>query len=79
MYCSIKTAIIRILGIVLIILGILMIFFNGFNYQTEKTVVDVGPIQVNKKENHIVWWPAYAGAIAVGAGIVVLTKDKKVA
>jgi hypothetical protein len=67
----------RILGIVLIILGILMIVFNGFNYQTEKKVVDLGPIQIDKKENHVVWWPAYAGGIAVVAGIVVLATSKK--
>lgn len=67
----------RILGIVLIVVGILMFVFNGFNYQTEKKVVDIGPVEVNKKENKHIGWPIYAGGIAVVAGIVVLVAGAK--
>ena len=62
----------RAFGIILIVAGILMFVFNGFNYQTEKRVVDVGPIQIDKKENHYIGWPVYAGGIALIAGVVVL-------
>ena len=67
----------RVFGIILIVAGILMFVFNGFNYQTEKRVVDIGPIQIDKKENKHVGWPIYAGGIAVIAGIVVLVTDKR--
>ena len=67
----------RIIGIVLIVIGILMFAFTGFNYQTKKRVVDVGPIQIDKKENHNVGWPVYTGGIAILAGIVVLATGKK--
>jgi len=67
----------RIFGIVLIIVGILMFVFNGFNFQTEKTVVDAGPIKIDKKENNHVGWPAYAGGIAILAGVVVLVAGAK--
>lgn len=62
----------RALGIILIVAGILMFIFNGINYQTEKTVLDVGPVKVDKKENKHVGWPAYAGGIALIGGIVIL-------
>ena len=67
----------RVAGIVLIIVGILMFVFNGFNFQTEKTVVDVGPLKIDKKENNHVGWPAYAGGIAILAGVVVLVAGRK--
>ncbi len=67
----------RVLGIILIVAGILMFVFNGFNYQTEKRVADIGPLKIDKKENHRVGWPIYAGAITLLAGIVVLVTDKK--
>ena len=67
----------RIFGIVLIIAGILMFIFNGINFQTEKKVVDVGPLEINKKENKHIGWPVWAGGIAVLAGIGMIVLDKK--
>jgi len=67
----------RITGIILIVAGILMFVFNGINFQTEKKVADIGPIQIDKKENNRIGWPAYAGGIAVIAGIVIILTDRK--
>ena len=67
----------RTFGIILIVLGILMFVFNGFNYQTEKRVVDIGPLKIDKAENHYFGWPAYAGGLAIVAGIVVLVAGRK--
>ena len=67
----------RVLGIVLIVVGILMFVFNGFNYQTEKKVVDIGPVEINKKENKHIGWPIYAGGVALVAGIIVLVAGAK--
>ena len=67
----------RILGIILIIAGILMVIFTGFNLQTEKKVVDLGPLEINKKETKHIGWPVWAGGIAVVAGIVLLVADRK--
>lgn len=61
----------------LIIAGIAMIIFRGFNVSTEKKVVDLGPVEINKKENKWIGWPTYAGAIAIGAGVVLLVAGKK--
>jgi len=50
-------------GIILIVAGIAMIIIKGFSVQTEKKVVDLGPVEINKKENKWIGWPTYAGAI----------------
>ena len=65
------------LAIVLIVIGIVMMVFRSINFTEEKKVVDVGPLEVNKKENHTVNWPLYAGAVVTVAGIVVLVTANK--
>lgn len=62
----------RILGIILIILGLVMFFTRGFNFQTKENVADIGPVEINKTENHRVAWPMWGGGIAVVAGIALI-------
>ena len=50
----------KILGIVLIIVGVIALVYGGFSYTTTKKAVDMGPIQIDRKESHSV--PAAAGA-----------------
>jgi hypothetical protein len=67
----------KVLATILIIAGVAMIVFRGFNIQTEKKVVDIGPVEINKKENHWLGWPTYAGVIAIAAGAVILVANRK--
>lgn len=67
----------RALGIILVVVGIAMLIFRGFSVQTEKKVIDAGPIEVNKKENKWVGWPVYAGAVAIVAGLIFIAADRK--
>jgi len=67
----------RVLGIILIVAGVLMLIFRSFSFTQEKKVVDIGPLEINKKENKRVEWPLYAGGIAVAAGIIIMVAGKK--
>ena len=67
----------KILGIVLIAAGILMLVFRGFNFTQEKKVLDIGPIEINKKEKKSIEWPIYGGVIALVAGVALVISDKK--
>lgn len=64
-------------GIILIVAGIAMILIRGFSVTTEKEVVDLGPLEVNKKENKWIGWPTYAGALVAIVGVVMVVADKK--
>ena len=64
------------IGIVLIVLGILMMIYTGFNLVTTKEVVDIGPLQVNKEENHPVQWSPIIGAVLLVGGILLLATNR---
>ena len=65
-----KTA--AIAGILLIVLGIVSLAYQGFTYRTQKRVLDVGPIHATKTENHNVPLPPGLGGIALIGGIALL-------
>src|ERR1700719_1554269 len=67
-----KTINMKSVGIVLLVIGIGMILIKGFSVTTEKKIIDAGPIQVNKKENHWVGWPTYLGAVIAVAGVILV-------
>ena len=67
----------KTLGIILIVIGIAMILIKGFSVQTEKKVLDIGPVEVNKKENKWIGWPTYAGAVVCIVGAVCLFSNKR--
>ena len=43
----------------------------------QKTIVDAGPIEINKTENHWIGWPTYAGGILAIVGVVMVATSKK--
>ena len=65
-----------IIGIVLIVLGVLALTYQGFTYTTQKKEVDIGSLQVNKKEHHEIDFPPLLGALAVVGGVAVLAVDR---
>ena len=64
-------------GIALLIIGIIMTVFTGFTLITSKKVVDIGPIEVDKKEHTPIYWSPVTGAVLAGAGIILLVYARK--
>jgi drug/metabolite transporter (DMT)-like permease len=64
-------------GIVLIVIGVAMIIIRGITVTTEKNIVDIGPVKIDKKENKWIGWPTYAGALVAIAGVFIVLSDKK--
>lgn len=67
----------KVLGTVLIAAGILMFIFGKVSFTKNEKIVDIGPVEINKKEKKTFDWPDYAGSIAILAGVVVLIADRK--
>ena len=67
----------RSLGFVLIVLGIIMMVYTGFNYVTTEKVVDLGPIEINKDKNNFIGWSPIVGIVLLAAGVIALFRNKK--
>jgi len=67
----------KALGTILIVVGIAMMVFTGFNIITKKKVVDVGPIEVNKEEKTPVYWSPILGGVLIIGGVIALVADRK--
>jgi hypothetical protein len=65
------------LGVILVVLGVLALVYQGFTYTTQKKVLDVGPLQATKQEHHTVPLPPILGALALIGGVVILVSDRK--
>jgi uncharacterized membrane protein len=64
-------------GIVLIVIGIITLVYQGFTYTTQKKVLDVGPIQATKREHHTVPLPPIIGGILLIGGVVLVVSGSK--
>jgi uncharacterized membrane protein YidH (DUF202 family) len=61
-----------IVGIVLIVLGVIALAYQGINYTTTERVVDIGPLKVEAKKEKTIPLPPVLGGVAVAAGVVLL-------
>lgn len=68
----------KTLGIILLAIGIIMIAYTGFNFVTNETIVDIGPLEINKDKNHFVQWSPVFGILLIIGGIVVFALNKKI-
>ncbi len=66
----------KTIGIVLIIIGLIMIIYTGFNYVTKEKVVDIGPLEISAEKNHPVQWSPIVGVVLLVGGIVVVVTGK---
>ena len=62
----------KVMGVILIVLGLIGIGWGGFTYTTEKKVIDIGPIEATQKEDHTFPLPPVAGVIALIGGIALV-------
>lgn len=62
----------KVVGIILIVLGIVALIFQGITYTTREKVVDLGPIQATAKKEKTIPLPPVLGAIALIGGIALL-------
>ena len=62
----------KVVGIVLVVVGLVGLAWGGFTYTTRQKVVDIGPIHATRDETHTLPLPPIAGAAALIGGIVLI-------
>ena len=62
----------KLAGILLLVVGILSLAYQGFSYTRTERVVDLGPVEINKETTKHVPLPPVLGGLALVGGIVLL-------
>ena len=63
---------IKMIGIVLIVVGVLGLVYGGFSFTKETHKAEIGPLKLSVQEKEQVNVPQWAGIGAIVAGIVLL-------
>jgi hypothetical protein len=58
------------IGIILIIVGVISLAYQGITYQTREKSVDLGPLQITTEQTHTIPLPPILGALVLVGGIV---------
>jgi len=64
-------------GIILVVLGIVALAYQGITYTTKEKIVDIGPIQMTAEETKTLPLPPLVGAFALVSGIVLVALGRK--
>jgi hypothetical protein len=63
---------ISIFGVVLIVLGLAALAYQGIDYTTRETVIDIGPVHASAERHRTLPLPPVVGVVAVAGGIALL-------
>ena len=61
-----------VVGIILIVLGVGALAYQGINYTSRETVVDLGPIQATAEREKTLPIPPIVGIAAIVGGVALL-------
>jgi len=68
---------IMLLGVVLIIIGVLALAYQGITYTTREKVLDLGPLKASVDKQKTIPLPPILGAAALTAGVILVVVANK--
>jgi len=63
-------------ALLLIVVGIGIVIWGAFGFETREKVLDVGPIHATRDKTHYVPYGTIAGAVLALGGVVLLLKSR---
>ena len=68
------------IGLVILVIGLIMTLYTGYNYVTRDEVMDMGGIHVMVDNNHSSNWSPFIGlGVMVIGGVIFMAGKKKTA
>ncbi len=64
-------------GIVLVVLGVLALVYQGLSYTKREKVFELGPISATKETKKTIPLPPVVGVVAIVAGVVLIAQSGK--
>jgi hypothetical protein len=62
----------RVVGVILIVLGVIALAYGGISYTREEKVLDIGPIEATATRRETIPLPPLLGGLALAGGIVLM-------
>lgn len=62
----------KVIGVVLIVLGIIALAYGGITYTRREKVLDIGPIEATTEKRETIPLPPVLGGLALVGGIALL-------
>jgi uncharacterized membrane protein len=59
-------------GLVLIVLGVVALAYQGFTYTSRETVIDIGPLHATADRQKTLLLPPVLGIAAIAGGVALL-------
>jgi hypothetical protein len=59
-------------GVVLIVLGVVALVYQGITYSSRETILDIGPVHATADRQKTLPLPPVLGAAAVAGGVVLV-------
>jgi hypothetical protein len=66
-----------IVGIVLIVLGVFALGYQGMSYTRREKVIDLGPVRAETERREVTLPPILGGAAIVGGAILLLASARR--
>jgi uncharacterized membrane protein len=66
-----------LIGLVLIVLGIGALAYQGFTYTTREKIIDIGPLQASADTQKTIPVPPFVGGLALVGGVVMVIMGRK--
>lgn len=66
-----------VVGILLIVLGVISLAYQGITYTRQRQVVKIGPIQATEKTKERIPLPPIVGGIALVGGVALVIAGSK--
>jgi len=68
----------KTIGLMILVIGLLMTLYTGFNYVTREKVVDLGSVEITADKEHTASWSPFIGiGVMVIGGVIYLSGKKK--
>jgi len=66
----------RVLGLLLVVVGVIALLYSGITYTKREKVVDIGPVQVETQTTKRIPIPPIVGGLALVGGVLLVLSSR---